>query len=73
MELILSFAGCLGSGHSERREGFGAPGESDEVVAEKTKVAIDAGLKVGAASILGALNCSHSDSRACLAMTEGCG
>lgn len=36
----------LSAGHSERREGFGGPGESDEVVATKTKVAIDAGLKV---------------------------
>lgn len=33
-------------GHSERREGFGGPGESDEVVAAKTKVAVDAGLSV---------------------------
>ncbi|GAB5031624.1 triosephosphate isomerase [Nannochloropsis oceanica] len=33
-------------GHSERREGFGGPGETDEVVATKTKVAVDAGLHV---------------------------
>ncbi len=33
-------------GHSERREGFGGPGETDEVVAAKVKVAVDAGLKV---------------------------
>ena len=33
-------------GHSERREGFGGPGETDEVVATKTKVAVDAGLSV---------------------------
>lgn len=33
-------------GHSERREGFGMVGESDELVAKKVKVAVDAGLKV---------------------------
>jgi len=33
-------------GHSERREGFGMPGEPEELCASKTKVAIDAGLKV---------------------------
>ena len=33
-------------GHSERREGFGMPGEPEELCAEKCKVAIDAGLKV---------------------------
>ncbi|TFJ88610.1 hypothetical protein NSK_000179 [Nannochloropsis salina CCMP1776] len=33
-------------GHSERREGFGGPGETDDVVATKTKVAVDAGLHV---------------------------
>ena len=33
-------------GHSERREGFGMVGEDNELVAKKTKVAIDAGLKV---------------------------
>jgi len=33
-------------GHSERREGFGMPGESDELVAKKVKVVLDAGLKV---------------------------
>jgi triosephosphate isomerase len=33
-------------GHSERREGFGMEGESDELVAKKVKVALDAGLKV---------------------------
>jgi triosephosphate isomerase (TIM) len=33
-------------GHSERREGFGMPGESEELCAEKCKVAIEAGLKV---------------------------
>jgi hypothetical protein len=34
------------TGHSERREGFGGPGETNEVVATKTKVAVDAGLNV---------------------------
>ena len=33
-------------GHSERREGFGGPGETDDVVSAKTKVAVDAGLSV---------------------------
>lgn len=33
-------------GHSERREGFGMPGEPEELCAEKTKIALDAGLKV---------------------------
>lgn len=33
-------------GHSERREGFGMVGEDNDLVAKKTKVAIDAGLKV---------------------------
>jgi triosephosphate isomerase len=33
-------------GHSERREGFGMPGEPVELCAQKAKVAIDAGLKV---------------------------
>lgn len=33
-------------GHSERREGFGMPGETVELCAEKTKVAISKGLKV---------------------------
>ena len=33
-------------GHSERREGFGMQGEPVDLCAEKTKVAIDAGLKV---------------------------
>ncbi len=33
-------------GHSERRCGFNAAGESDTLVGEKTKVAIDAGMKV---------------------------
>jgi len=36
---------CIG--HSERREGFGGrAGEDNELVAKKTKVALDAGLKV---------------------------
>jgi triosephosphate isomerase len=34
------------TGHSERRIGFGAPGESSALVAEKTKVAIGKGLNV---------------------------
>ncbi|CAM9615628.1 unnamed protein product [Discosporangium mesarthrocarpum] len=34
------------TGHSERRVGFGAGGESSDLVAEKTKVAVDTGLKV---------------------------
>ncbi len=33
-------------GHSERREGFGMPGEPDELCALKTRVALDNGLKV---------------------------
>lgn len=33
-------------GHSERRAGFGMPGETVELCAEKAKVAVDAGLKV---------------------------
>jgi triosephosphate isomerase (TIM) len=33
-------------GHSERREGFGMPGEPSELCAQKTKIAIDAGLNV---------------------------
>lgn len=33
-------------GHSERREGFEMAGEHSELVAKKTKVAVDAGLKV---------------------------
>lgn len=33
-------------GHSERREGFEMAGESNELVAKKVKVAVDAGLKV---------------------------
>lgn len=34
------------TGHSERRVGFGIPGETSPVVAKKTKNAIDAGLSV---------------------------
>jgi triosephosphate isomerase len=34
------------TGHSERRVGFGIPGETSQVVAVKTKNAIDAGLSV---------------------------
>jgi len=34
------------TGHSERRDGFGIPGETNELVAVKTKVAVDAGLNV---------------------------
>ncbi|CAM9794135.1 unnamed protein product [Sphacelaria rigidula] len=34
------------TGHSERRVGFGEGGESSELVAEKTKVALDSGLNV---------------------------
>lgn len=34
------------TGHSERRVGFGYPGETSEVVAVKTKNAIDAGMSV---------------------------
>ena len=34
------------TGHSERRVGFGYPGETSEVVAKKTSVAIKAGLSV---------------------------
>lgn len=33
-------------GHSERREGFGMPGEPEELCAEKTKIALAKGLKV---------------------------
>jgi len=33
-------------GHSERREGFGMPGEPEALCAQKTKIAIEAGLKV---------------------------
>lgn len=33
-------------GHSERRCGFKAPGESDELVGQKTKAGIDGGMKV---------------------------
>jgi len=33
-------------GHSERREGFGMAGEDSKLVADKTKLAIDEGLKV---------------------------
>lgn len=33
-------------GHSERREGFGMPGEPEELCAEKTKIALEKGLKV---------------------------
>ncbi|CAN0089592.1 unnamed protein product [Pylaiella littoralis] len=36
------------AGHSERRCGFGCEGESSELVAEKTKTALDAGLNVTA-------------------------
>ena len=36
---------CL-TGHSERRVGFGFPGETSDVVADKTKRAIDKGMKV---------------------------
>ena len=32
-------------GHSERREGFGAPGESDEVIGIKAKNVVEAGMK----------------------------
>lgn len=34
------------TGHSERRTGFGIPGETSEVVGKKTKVAIDNGMSV---------------------------
>lgn len=34
------------TGHSERRVGFGFPGETNEVVGIKTKNAIDAGMNV---------------------------
>lgn len=34
------------TGHSERRVGFGGPGETSEVVAKKTAVALQAGLSV---------------------------
>jgi triosephosphate isomerase len=34
------------TGHSERRVGFGAPGESNELVGRKTAAAVKAGLKV---------------------------
>jgi len=33
-------------GHSERREGFGMPGEPNDVCASKCKIAVDNGLKV---------------------------
>lgn len=33
-------------GHSERREGFGMAGEPEELCAEKTKIALEKGLKV---------------------------
>mmetsp|Transcript_241 Transcript_241/g.433 ORF Transcript_241/g.433 Transcript_241/m.433 type:complete len:258 (-) Transcript_241:109-882(-) len=33
-------------GHSERRDGFNAPGESDELVGQKTKQALDGGMSV---------------------------
>ena len=36
---------CL-TGHSERRVGFGYPGETSQVVADKTKRAIEKGMKV---------------------------
>ncbi|CEM14871.1 unnamed protein product [Vitrella brassicaformis CCMP3155] len=36
---------CI-TGHSERREGFGMAGESSELVAKKTKAALEQGLKV---------------------------
>lgn len=38
-------------GHSERREGFGMAGETEELCAEKCKVAIDNGLSVMFVSI----------------------
>ena len=34
------------TGHSERRVGFGIPGETNELVAKKTAVAVKAGLNV---------------------------
>eukprot|EP00604_Paraphysomonas_vestita_P002894 CAMPEP_0174818156 /NCGR_PEP_ID=MMETSP1107-20130205/784_1 /TAXON_ID=36770 /ORGANISM="Paraphysomonas vestita, Strain GFlagA" /LENGTH=256 /DNA_ID=CAMNT_0016029627 /DNA_START=54 /DNA_END=824 /DNA_ORIENTATION=- len=34
------------TGHSERRDGFNAPGESNELVAQKTKQALDGGMSV---------------------------
>jgi triosephosphate isomerase len=34
------------TGHSERRVGFGFPGETSDVVGRKTKVALDAGMSV---------------------------
>lgn len=34
------------TGHSERRVGFGMPGESSEVVGVKTRLALDAGMSV---------------------------
>lgn len=34
------------TGHSERRVGFGIPGETNEIVGKKTKGAIDSGMKV---------------------------
>ncbi|CAM9522651.1 unnamed protein product, partial [Phaeothamnion confervicola] len=34
------------TGHSERRVGFGTPGETSELVAAKTKVAVENGLSV---------------------------
>lgn len=41
-------AGCswVIIGHSERREGFGMPGEPVELCAQKLKIALDQGLKV---------------------------
>ncbi|CAN0437696.1 unnamed protein product, partial [Ectocarpus sp. 8 AP-2014] len=34
------------TGHSERRVGFGCAGESSDLIAEKSKVALDCGLNV---------------------------
>ena len=34
------------AGHSERRQGFGFPGETNEVVGKKAKVALDNGMSV---------------------------
>lgn len=46
-EMILDFGlDWVITGHSERRTGFGGPGESSEVVAKKTKKAVDTGLTV---------------------------
>ena len=36
---------CI-TGHSERRIGFGFPGETNEVVGKKTKIAVDNGMSV---------------------------